>query len=160
MRVLHLWAVGAGALAVGLPVLIHFLTRPRPVRMSLSTVRFAMEVVRQRRARYRLRDWLVLLLRAAAVALLAWAFARPLTGANPAAAAAPSPGGAVRVVVLDQSQSMAAVVRGVATFEKGRTIAARELSGADGLRGNLVLAGARPPPVVGRFTRNLGLCLK
>src|SRR3989442_13764771 len=118
MTFLHPWAIGAGAAAVGLPVLIHFLTRPRPLRLSLSTLRFVREAVQQKRARHRLRDWIILLLRAAAVCLLAWAFARPLIGAKPLIADAP--GDAVRVVILDRSQSMAAVSNGVQAFERAR----------------------------------------
>jgi hypothetical protein len=56
--------------AVGLPVLVHWLRRPRSVRLPLSTVKLVMRGVRQRRAVHRLRDWLILLLRTAAVALL------------------------------------------------------------------------------------------
>jgi len=50
--------------------------------------------VRQKRARHRLRDWIILLLRAGAVALLAWAFARPLIGAKPLIANSTSIGAA------------------------------------------------------------------
>ena len=38
--ILHPWAIAIGVLAAGLPVLIHWLTRPRPVRFPLSTIRF------------------------------------------------------------------------------------------------------------------------
>src|SRR5688572_10319983 len=142
MNLLHPWALAVGGLAVGLPVLIHWLTRPRPVTLPLSTVRFVREAVQQRRARYRLRDLVILLLRAAAVCLLAWAFARPLAGSKPVVAHAP--GEAVRVVVLDRSQSMAAVTGGVQAFERGRAAAAKHLAYSHGLRGNLVLASAKP----------------
>ena len=89
MNLLHPWALGIGALAIGLPVLIHWLTRPRPVTLPLSTIRFVREAVQQRRARYRLRDLIILLLRTLAVALIAYAFARPLIGSQPALAEAP-----------------------------------------------------------------------
>ena len=83
MNLLHPWALIIGAGAIALPFVIHWLTRPRPMRMPLSTVRFVKQIVEQRRARYRLRDWLILLLRAAAVVLVAFAFARPLTSNKP-----------------------------------------------------------------------------
>jgi hypothetical protein len=143
MGFLHPWAIAVGAAAVALPFLIHWLTRPRPSRLPLSTIRFVREVVEQRRARHRLRDYLVLLLRAAAVALLAWAFARPLLGQKPLVAVGED-GDAVRIVILDQSQSMAAVVGGTSSFERGRSAAAEYLSHQPGLRGNLILTGARP----------------
>src|SRR3954471_20306572 len=104
MMFLHPWAL-VGLAGIVLPVVIHWLTKPRPVRLPLSTVRFVMQAVRQRRARYRLRDWIVLLLRAMAVMLIAWAFARPLIGKKSFAAGDDS-GATVRVVILDQSASM------------------------------------------------------
>ena len=118
------------AVAVGLPVLIHWLTKPRPERLSLSTVRFVMQAVQQRRARHRLRDWLILLLRGAAVALLVWAFARPLFGQKPLVSPTDA-GDGVRIVVVDQSASMGAVVRGVSALEKARPLAAEFLSRPD-----------------------------
>ena len=110
-------------LTVSLPVLIHWLTRPRPVRLSLSTVRFVMQAVQQRRARHRLRDWLILLLRTLAIALLVWAFARPLWGQKPLVSPAEA-GDGVRIVIVDQSASMGAAVHGVTAFEKARPLAA------------------------------------
>src|SRR5437762_2978910 len=112
MSFLHPWAIAAGIAAVALPFIIHWLTRPRPMRLPLSTVRFVMAAVQQRRARYRLRDFLVLLLRAAAILLIAWTFARPLTGAKRLVEPGDA-GNSVRIVLLDQSQSMAASVKGI-----------------------------------------------
>jgi hypothetical protein len=141
MRLLHPWFL-AGLLAVALPVVVHYLTRPRPRVLPLSTIRFVRQAVEQRRARHRLRDFLVLLLRTAAVLLIAWAFARPLI-----ASSAPKPraqGDTARVVILDQSQSMAAVSEGVASFERARAAAAAHLGFESGLSADLILAGAQP----------------
>jgi hypothetical protein len=154
MTFLHPWALAVGAAAVALPLAVHWLTRPRPVRLPLSTIRFVLEAVRQRRARHRLRDVLILLLRAAAVVLIAWAFARPLGAVkNPGATDAGAD--TARVVVLDQSQSTAAAVRGVSAFERARPVAARYLSGGPGARANLILAGARPRAVFEQVSSNL-----
>lgn len=145
----NLWAVVLGGLAIGLPIAVHFLTRPRPAVVPVSTLRFLREVVEQRRARSRLRDVLVLALRSAAVLLLAIAFARPLwnrtAAADPAEVA--SDVDVVRVVIVDASQSMAAVDDGVQRFESARIAAARWLEHQQGLRANLVLAAARPEAV-------------
>ncbi|MEX1098739.1 MAG: VWA domain-containing protein [Planctomycetales bacterium] len=143
---LHPWAITIGVLAAALPVVVHWLTRPRPVRRPLSTLRFVREAVRQRRARYRLRDLLVLALRTAAVLLLAAAIARPLWG-DRAPAAAETAGGTVRIVILDASASMAAVNDGIQSFERGRSLASRKLAYEPGLKANLVLAAARPRAV-------------
>src|SRR3954454_6366021 len=110
MSLLHPWFL-AGLLAAALPVVVHYLTRPRPRVLPLSTIRFVRQAVEQRRARHRLRDFLVLLLRTAAVFLIVWAFARPLIASN-----SPRPhtqSETARVVILDQSHSMAAVSEGV-----------------------------------------------
>src|SRR5947209_3303824 len=128
---MHPWFAAAGAAAVALPLAIHFLTRPRPRRMRLSTIRFVREAMRGRAARSRLRDAVVLALRAAALLLLGWTFARPL----PADRALVSPGAeaaAVRAVVLDCSQSMAARAGGSTAFERGRAVAARHLAAPPG----------------------------
>ncbi|MDB5323027.1 MAG: hypothetical protein JWN40_4658 [Phycisphaerales bacterium] len=154
MSFLHPALLLAG-LAISLPVLIHWLTRPRPVRLSLSTVRFVMQAVQQRRARHRLRDWLILLLRTLAIALLVWAFARPLLGQKPLVSAAEL-GDGVRIVVLDQSASMGAAVHGVTAFEKGRPLTADFLSAGGNLRANLILAGATPRAVFDAPSANVG----
>lgn len=78
MSVLNGWAIGLGAAAILLPVLIHFFTRPRPRSRPLSTIRFLQQAVEQRKAGRWLRDLLVLLFRSAALACLAIVFARPL----------------------------------------------------------------------------------
>src|SRR5688572_19787475 len=155
ITVLHPWALGVGAAAAALPVLVHWLTRPRPVRLPLSTVRFVMRAVQQRRARHRLRDWLILLLRTLAVVLLVWAFARPLWGSRPLVSAL-EVGDGVRVVVVDQSASMGAVSGGVSGFERARPVAAEYLSGGGALRANLILAGASARGVFDAPSSNVG----
>src|SRR6185503_12531337 len=92
-------------------------------------------------------------LRVAAVVLLAWAFARPLTAVRPLISAS-SPGDAARVVILDQSQSMAAADHGITSFERARPVAAEFLSGASGLRGNLIFAAAQPRAVFDALSNN------
>src|SRR5512146_2993132 len=116
MTFLHPWAIAVGVLAAGLPVAVHFLTRPRPVRMPLSTLRFLREAIHQRRARHILRDFLILALRTLAILLIALAVARPQFGARPLVSDRVD-GDVVRVVALDVSQSMAATDRGIAALE-------------------------------------------
>jgi len=146
MTFLHPWALWLGIAAAAAPVVIHLLTRPRPVRLPISTLRFVREAIRQRRARSRLRDVLVLLLRTAAVLLLAMAIARPQWGEKPLVSDDEGRQ-AVRVVLLDVSQSMAATSRSVEAIERARTLAAGYLRYRPGLQANLVLGGATPRPV-------------
>ena len=151
---LHSWALVIGGAALAAPVVIHLLTRPRPARLPLSTIRFVQEVVRQRRARNRLRDWLILLLRTAAVALLALAIARPLSGQRERAAIDEPTADVQRVVLVDVSQSMAAEKGAVRIFERARAIAARQLTDRSGLQANLILAAATPQSVFDRTSSN------
>ncbi|MBN1911750.1 MAG: BatA and WFA domain-containing protein [Pirellulales bacterium] len=146
MSFLHPWAIWIGALAVAAPVVIHFLTRPRPVRVPLSTLRFVREAVRQQRARHRLRNLLILSLRTLAIAMLALAVAQPRWG-DSAAVSEHQSGDALRVVILDVSQSMGATDRGIAAIERARTTASRFLRYRPGLQANLILAGATPKTV-------------
>jgi hypothetical protein len=153
MSFLHPWALAMGAVALGLPILVHWLTRPRPRRLSLSTLRFVREAVHQRRALHRLRDWIILSLRVLAVALLAWAFSRPLLGDRRAMDTAES-GRTSRVVLLDVSQSMAAAARGIEVFERARSTAAEHLVARNGLAADLVFAGGQPRRVFDGLSTN------
>jgi hypothetical protein len=65
---------------------------------------------------------------ALAVAMLAWAFSRPLLGDRRSLATGDG-GDVSRVVVLDASASMSAVQRGIESFERGRAVAAEHLAG-------------------------------
>jgi Mg-chelatase subunit ChlD len=150
---LHPWALWAGALAVGLPIAIHFLTRPRPVALPLSTIRFVREAVRMRRARHRLRDAIILALRTIAILLFALALARPQLSRQPLISDTQE-GNAIRVVILDASQSMAAEQRGTTAFERARTVAASHLRYRPGLSANLIVAGARPQAVLVEPSQN------
>ena len=63
----------------------------------------------------------------------------------------------VRVVVLDVSQSMAAVDRGIGTLERARSAAAGYLRYRPGLSANLVLGAASPRAVFGQPSTNFDL---
>lgn len=139
--------------AVGVPVAVHFLTRPKPVVLPISTLRFVREVIQQRRARHWLRDLLLLLLRTSAVLLIVFAVARPRPGMQQAVAM-DDDADTVRVVVLDSSQSLSAIDGGTALFEKARAAAAEQLRYRPNLRANLIFAGAKPRPVFDQPSQN------
>lgn len=140
------WAILIGVVAAGLPVAVHFLTRPRPVRMPLSTLKFVHEAVLHRRTRHRLRDAIVLALRCLAVLLIALAVARPFLG-HAGLAGVDDQADLVRVVVLDVSQSMGAASHGIESFERARSLAAAQLEYRRGMKADLILAGARPASI-------------
>lgn len=91
--------LGAGAIA--LPLLLHLLRR-RPKRSFVfPSLRFLAVTQQQTESRHRIQRWIVLLLRCAALALLAAAFARPFFGAKAA-------GSRATVVVIDNTFSLQA----------------------------------------------------
>jgi hypothetical protein len=153
MTFLHLWPLILGAVALGLPIAIHFLTKPRPMRLPLSTIRFVREAIQQRRAKHRLRDIIILTLRTCALLLIAIAIARPLWGEKPLISTTESTA-AARVVILDCSQSMGATATGIQLFERARSVAAGYLGDQPSVQGNLILAGASSRPVFERLSGN------
>lgn len=154
MSFLNAWAIAIGATALLAPLAVHFLTKPRPVTFSLSTIRLLREVIEERRARSRIRDWLVLLLRMIAIGLLAMALARPIWRQNETVAAEPS-GNASRVILLDVSQSMSAGAAGSTALQQAQAVALRYLAYAADMEADLILVGASPRGTFGRLSTNL-----
>ena len=154
MNFLHPWAIAIGLLGMALPIVIHYLTRPRPTSMPLSTIRFVRDAVKQRQARSRLRDGLVLLCRSLAVGMLALAFAQPLFNAQETDTST-DPARLRRIVVLDVSQSMAATDASVDGFQLAKVQAKRFLDAESGVKANLIFAGARPKAVFEQASANI-----
>jgi len=67
-----------GVLGVVGPIVVHLLARPKFKRLPFTMLQFLREGQSESQARRRLRDWIILLLRCAIVALLALLFARPI----------------------------------------------------------------------------------
>ena len=98
-----LFLVGLGALVI--PVLIHLIQRERKRVVEFPSLMFVRRIPYQSVRRRRIRHWALLMLRAAAMALIVLAFARPFFRRDAAVIAAT--GGAREVVILlDQSASM------------------------------------------------------
>jgi len=66
-----------GALAIGVPILLHLRRRPPKEHLVFSTLFFLEATPEQRTRRTRLEHWLLLALRCLAILLLALAFGRP-----------------------------------------------------------------------------------
>ncbi len=97
-----LFLFGLGAAAI--PVLIHLFTRRKPREVRFPSLDFISEVNQSEIRRLRLKQWLLLLLRTLAVALLAMAMARPsLQGGSRGGTAA-----STLVALVDVSGSMGA----------------------------------------------------
>ena len=94
----------AALVGLGVPVLIHMIQRQRTELLEFPSLMFVRKIPFHSMRRQRIRHWLLLLLRCAALALLVAAFARPFLRSN---ALASVTGGAREVVVLiDRSYSM------------------------------------------------------
>lgn len=144
-----------GLLAAGIPLIIHLWNRRRVVTVDFSSLMFLMAAHRENARRFQLRQLLILLLRMAIVALIAFALARPfLTLGLPVAS--------VRaktdiVIVLDNSYSMAHQDVDGIRFEKAQTLA---IDIMDTLRHGdsaaLILMSDIPTPIFRQLTPDLG----
>jgi len=126
--------LGFGAIAI--PVLVHLIQREKKRVVTFPSLMFVRRIPYQSVRRRRIRHWFLLLLRAAAIALIVLAFARPFTQPSASTPAAALAGARDVVIVLDQSASMGYGDH----FEKAKDAArgvVRTMSGED--RGTLVL---------------------
>ncbi len=97
-----LFLIGLAALAV--PVLLHLTQKERKSVIEFPSLMFLRKIPYESVQRRRIRDWLLLALRLAAIALIVAAFSRPFVRGSELAAAQ---GGARDIVVLlDRSYSM------------------------------------------------------
>ncbi|HZT42297.1 MAG TPA: BatA and WFA domain-containing protein [Chthonomonadaceae bacterium] len=133
-------------LALGIPVVIHLLTRRTRRLVFLPTYRFLRRSLAQQSQIFLLRRWLLLALRLMLLLFLVLAFLKPTLTAPLAAGQ-----GAHRavVIVLDTSLSMGYTAGGVSSLARARGQAAALL---DDLRpgdaANVILAGAAPQAVL------------
>src|SRR6516225_4744016 len=95
--------IGLSALAI--PVLVHLIQRERKRVVEFPSLMFVRRIPYQSVRRRRIRHWALLLLRAAAVALIVAAFARPFLRQS-ATATALTAGAREVVILLDNSASM------------------------------------------------------
>src|SRR6478609_6945062 len=96
--------LGLGAIAV--PILVHLIQRERKRVVEFPSLMFVQKIPYQSVRRRRIRHWFLLLMRAAAIALIVAAFARPFFPQSAAAQIAALGGTRELVILLDQSASM------------------------------------------------------
>jgi len=114
-----LFLVGVSAAAI--PVLLHLIYRRRAPRIMFSTLRFLRVSNQRTSARRRLQNLLLLLLRAALLALLAIALARPFIPSARSSSFGRSATGVA--IVLDNSYSMATRMEAVSRFARAQHMA-------------------------------------
>ena len=111
----------AALAALGAPILFHMIQRQRTEVIEFPSLMFVRKIPFHSLRRQRIKHWVLLLLRCAALALLIAAFSRPFFSSNALAAVT---GGAREVVVLvDRSYSMGYGTR----WERARDAARRVL---------------------------------
>jgi hypothetical protein len=99
-----LFFLGLAALAV--PVLVHLIQRERKTPVEFPSLMFLRRVPYQSVQRRRINNWLLFLLRSAAVLLIVIAFSRPFFSRTPVQASMAMAGAREVVVLLDRSASM------------------------------------------------------
>lgn len=114
------WMLAAGS-AAALPVLIHMFSRRRLRRVPFATLRFLQLAHNRLVRRHRLRQWLLLLLRMAAVALLALFVAHPVFSRHRDFLEIARQSDAL-VVILDNSLSMGYTEGNETRLERGRAL--------------------------------------
>lgn len=153
-----------GAALVILPIAAHLLNRKARQRIVFPSVALLASVSASQSSFFKLRRWVLLLLRCAAVTLAVLAFARPVwlaPGSSHAKAGADSGGGgggAAVVIVLDLSASTQQLLGdGQTAASRLRSQAVRELGqlrpGTD--YANVVFADATPAAAFDTLTRNV-----
>ncbi|MEE8169458.1 MAG: BatA domain-containing protein, partial [Phycisphaerae bacterium] len=100
-------AMAFGAAAVASPILIHLLSRRRFRRVLWPAMDFLLEAHRQNRRRARIEQLILLALRCLAVLLLVLVLARPFVRPGLVAALLGAAVRTERIVLLDDSFSMA-----------------------------------------------------
>jgi hypothetical protein len=121
--------------ALAVPVLIHLTARERKQVVTFPSLMFLRRIPYSSIRRRRIRDWLLLALRIAALALIVLAFARPFVR-RPATALAGASGPREVVILLDRSYSMGYGDH----WDRARAAARRAVAALDGSdRATLVL---------------------
>jgi hypothetical protein len=95
----------AGLALLAIPVLVHLTHRERKEPVEWPSLMFLQRIEYRAARRQRIRHWLLLLMRAAALALVVMAFARPVVSGDAVSTGAAS-GPRHVVVMLDASHSM------------------------------------------------------
>ena len=134
-----------GLLAAAIPVVLHLLAKVRAPQMFFPTLRFLRLSMEKTARRRRVQHWLLLLLRMAALAVLAMAVAQPLF--QPDNPMGGSDHETAAVVILDNSLSMQFAEGGTTRFEQAKLAVERLLAAHDFQEVGLLVTNG--PPIEG-----------
>ena len=131
------WLFIGGLIAIASPVIIHLLNRRRFKRVDWAAMDFLLEAQRINRRRVKLEEFILLLLRCLAMALIGLLLARPFLNINPSGIF--KSGQTERIIVLDDSLSMAAATGARAPIEEASDMLQKLIEGlAAGNDDNLI----------------------
>ncbi len=149
-------AMLTGMLLIALPLIAHWMHRRVRTRLVFPSLRLLRNIATSREQLGRWRKWLLFLLRAAAIALIVAAFARPFWSRVPSGPTGADGPGAT-LILIDTSASMAWQREGGASLFQHAVAAATDAIQAAARRGDLMLAiaaGSSPEPLLPTFTAN------
>lgn len=143
------WPFALAALAAIIPIVLHLIHHQKARQVPFPTLRFLRVSVEKTRRRKRVQDLLLMLIRAAALVLIALGLARPtITHLHSLMGV----GSSAVVIVLDNSASMGAIDQEQSRLELAVGAASQildELGDGDGVA--LLVTGGPPFPELGRL---------
>ena len=142
----------AGLVAIAVPIIVHLIQRERKTVVEFPSLMFIRRIPYQSVERRRIHNWLLLLMRAAAMLLLISAFTRPFFHVDPVSAATALTGAREVVILLDRSASMGYGDRWARAQAEARKVVS-SLSGPD--RATLIAFGTGAEEAV-RATSDTG----
>ena len=95
-----------GLAAIAIPIIVHLIQKERKDVIEFPSLMFIRQIPYQSVERRRIHNWLLLMLRAAAMIMIVAAFTRPFFTQDPVQAAAATSGAREVVILLDRSASM------------------------------------------------------
>jgi hypothetical protein len=152
MSLLSPWML-LGLLTATVPVVIHLIGRRRARRQPFAAVEFLLASNRKMARRLHLRQWLLLILRALLLGVLALMMAKPVfetTAQVPEMAA----GAQSTVIVLDDTLSMARRVADETVFERAKRRARSLVTQSGGAAHFALLSVSRPAGPVAALVRD------
>lgn len=145
----------AGAAALLIPLIIHLLNKRRVHTVRWGAMHLLHEVLRQRKRRLQIEQWLLLLTRIAIPVVLALCLARPVLSAL---RQIPGFGKTSAAILLDDSFSMRAPGESGAPADRARQAIQRILDNLPrGSDAQVILAGGAPRTVLDQSTTALDL---
>ncbi|MGE3182415.1 MAG: BatA domain-containing protein [Phycisphaerae bacterium] len=145
-----------GLALIAAPIIIHLIARRRFQVVEWGAMRFLIEAERENRRRARFEEWLLLLLRCLAMALLALLFARPILDPGLMSRILGEGATGTRILLLDDSASMGYTTANQTEFEEAKRSAERLIRAAanqnDG-RGLSIYLLSSPHAPLARYPR-------